>query len=90
MYRITINPVPGKTNEFILTIDKNEITNRQHNFELVSRCHVKIEKGCTSYLPIPPDKDFGAFPDKIDDNIRNTIRAYYDGMNGNNSYIWIQ
>lgn len=88
MYRITIKKIPDKTNEVILTIENEETSTQFWKMTPVSNCLVKFEKGCASYLPIPPDKSFGAIPDEIDNQVRNVLRAYYDGAEGRDSYAW--
>lgn len=88
MYRITIKKIPDKTNEVILTIEKEVEPTKFWDMIPVSRCQVKFEKGCTSYLPIPPDKSFGAIPEEVENQVRNVLRAYHDGAEGRDSYAW--
>lgn len=88
MYRITIKKIPDKTNEVILIIEKEDKPGQFWKMIPISNCFVKFEKGCTSYLPIPPDESFGAIPDEIDNQVRNILRTYYDGAEGRDSFAW--
>lgn len=56
--------------------------------ELYSEFTVTFEKGITTYKPIPPNKTF-TWPSSIDESVRNNIKAYFDGLCGEESFVWM-
>ena len=56
--------------------------------ELYSEFTVKFEKGVITYKPALPNTTFG-WPECIDEQLRNLIKTYFDGLCGEESFVWI-
>ena len=81
--RITIKPLAK--NKIHLIVEKNEVFGQK--MELLSEYYVTIGEWSTQYEPVPPNKTFNNYPEE--DQIKNLIRAYFDGVNQEEHYSWI-